>query len=1231
MESLDREILIPIEPRSTSKKAPQLANPLLNYIFNHQDIETSGPLKELVHQLCSNPNDYSILVPSTMFLASHVDRKSRRSYTEVCKDLEFVLSHIVRINVLKEPRIRTHKEFSLLSSKKVIINLDTVTSAINFKYPVSVKIIGQEFIRGFADYIPLGTCFHVVYITECLFRDYDFIGTDSNLLIYENSINLIESIDKIAATPADVVPFDMILHENSTLSVLEDQFQTLFKEYSSKKITNQNEINESFSVLIKSGSAMLNTLEFKMFNKLLEKYTPEQLTESVYDYLEKNIYELLWESYVKLYPNDEDKHLEIAYKEMKWLSITQIGLPDEIILDRKAVNEYLKKATAAIRHLKKFQISYNSSSKCKIIVKTVEILSANSTIDADTLIILLIFVISFSRVSNLSNHINYVKNYSYSHNRIENGLLGYALSSFEVAIKYFQNQEQLDRLAKNSSENELLWTLIGAVADSNSSDANKKDDESIFREIEQLLEPLNRPFTCFMPYHYVRSISLTGESCLLFALKQQNGELMNVLLQFEHVFTLDDILEDRNTEGSNILALALDMEHPCAATVAGIILNANSEEIKQYVNQSNCDGRTVGHFLHRAYHLIPKIGPFVEWNKRDKFGNTPLMIYIRSYDHPDYVNMMDETFKIVKVWYESSNRKFSHRDHTDTKRNTPMHMIRNEKVLEMFMNTFEELEMNYLNDMNQSAVSLAVRYNRLENIKALIHDPRVCLSIVDPRMHLSSLDYVKLERWGECVNREIAKLLEVQFIVTEYGENLDIACVRARFEPEHGLCCYFRVVNQKRESDIVLVPFDAIVKIFKLLKKENPSIPFDFNKPDIWFPKHGYVGMRGNINSSNKMRINTLINNLNLLIQSLYKNGTLEYTDSLQNYLLKPQKVDVLEVQTLDERNILKNIYIKDFEYKKNIFTDPKKFQHLIITTDDIISYEGFLNYTMVELESYLKIYEPLYRKFALNDVEAKELDKLRTDIPLIVDDSLKFRECRVEDSSDIFLDKLRLLYGTVNDLIQNVQDMKTIKMKRWKKLVSDLKMIRSELDRIAGSGVEGSATPSPYSGPTDTRRIIETNRKELLSKVFEQIDVLTSDSENATNTELFRKDILKTIYKDKYATNNKVQDELKIKAVEDLIDFKDTGIGSWFTEKRRVTYIKKLLNGFLKHRIELIELCVDLRRCYERLAVFVSTFYEFRVDVFKDAFKYYSKGKIDELKREVMAWELSLHAYRNH
>lgn len=1227
------------------KTCAKLSNPFLNYLFNHQDFKNSGPLKEVMNRICENPGDYAILVPSTMFLMLHVDKTTGRPYSEVCQDLEFVLTHIVRLNVEKEPRIRTHKEFTTLSNKTMLIKDDTINSLSGFKFPVNVKILKQNLLRGFIDYIPLGQCFHLVYISGSMMSNYRAMGPTENLMLssHSNNVNVKKAeLGRRKSQPKKVKPFELIIGEYPGLLDIAEKFRTLFNEYTFKKCRSSAELENSFVTIMKRGSAMFNTLDRETFTAMLKYYSEDELRESVYIYLEMNVYDRFWARFVKLTPNDEDKRLLVAYDKLKWLGITQIGLPESITENIDTLLLYIKRAVAAVREFKLLNFSNSSSLKCSIICKTVDILSANSFIDADTLITLLIFVICISKVNDLNSHLAYIKKYSYSEINTETGMLGYALSSLEVAMKYFHEDAQLQRLVSKSLRNEVLWRLIGAVSSDHSNASNKIDDEKIFIQLEQLLTPLNDPNLIISQDNFVRSRTLAGESCLMFALKQNNEELMNVLLQFEYIFTLDDILEDKNIEGSNLLAVALDLEHPYATVLAQMVLQATVPEIEAFINQPDRNGRTVGHLLYNSYLLISDFGMYMDWTKRDNFGNTPLMVNVRCYDHPKYDEMMSITLPTVSQWYIKKNKLFSHREHLDNKGNTLMHMMRDSKTLGLFLDTFKGLEMNYINDANQSAVSLAVRYNRIENIKILLKDPRVCLSVVDPVMYMSALDYVKLERWGECVNREIAKLLEVQFIVTEYGESLDIACVRARFEPEHGLCCYFRVVNKEGNSDIILVPFSSIVKVFKLLKKENPCIPFDFNKPDIWFPRHSYVTMKGNISSSNKMKINSLINNLNLLVQALYKNGTLDHTETLQNYLLVPQEPGKLEVKPLNDRNVVKNIYAKTFSYKKNIMFDKLKFNRMILKSEDIYAYEAFLEYTVNELNNYSELYHKFYKTFTLSDIEAKDLDILRTDMPWIIDECLKRRECRVEDSSDIFLDKIRLLYASVNELIKVSNEMKVGKLRRWKKLVGDLKTVRIELDRIAGSGVDGSVSPSPYNGPVDPTDSIKNSRKDILSKVFKQIDVLTSESSDRSHVEELRKDIIRVVFRGTYTENKDVNleepsggldftTEAEIdKSLEELIDLDGNGIGSWFSEKRRISYVRRLLETFLKYRLELVELDIELRKNYENLAMFMSQFYQFRIDLFKNAFRYYAKGKMGELKREVKSWELDLRERRS-
>ncbi|KAG0675750.1 hypothetical protein C6P40_001591 [Pichia californica] len=1191
----------------------------MNFIFNNQDFKRSGHLKEVISRICTNPADYAILIPSTMFLTFNVDKDSGKPLSELCKELDFILSHIIRLDVSKELRIRTHKEFTTLNNKTVTIKADKITSIKNFKYPVSVDIINQELIRGFADYIPIGTCFHVVYITGCMFGNYKFMGNMKNMLITSEDnfteLNknkkkslLLRNESKILKT---IKPFESMIVECPKLVELAEKFRIMFSETNFKKCKDMNSLETSFNDIMKRGSAMLNSMDQDIFNTLLQKYATDELRESIYNYLEMNIYDKYWSKFIKLSIDEDDKRMYIAYEKLKWLSITEIGLHDDIIGDVEILSKYIKKVITAIA----------------------------DDMDADTLVLLLIFVICLSKVSNLNNHLKYIRKYSYSIKNIEEGILGYALSTLEIAIKYFHTGNQLQDLISKSLQNEVLWRLIGAVSSDFSTTSNKDDDERTFKELEKLLAPLNMPNKIIPLDSFVKSRTLEGDSCLMYALKQNNRQLMDVLLQFEYIFTLDDILEDQNINGSNLLAAALSFEHSIATSFAKIISYATEDEIYKYINHSGNNGRAVSHLFYSSYLLIHDFGMCINWVKRDNFGNTPFMVYVRCYDHPNYNELMALTIPTVKQWYINENKLFSFRDHLDSKGNTILHMIRDSITLDLFLKTFKGLELNYLNDSNQSAVSLAVRYNRIDNVEILIKDPRFCLSVVDPVMYMSPLDYVKLERWEEDINRNIAKMLEIQFIWTEYGENLDIACVRARFEPDNGLCCYFRVVNKLGKSDIILVPIASIIKAFKLMKKENVCIPFDFNFPDLWFPKYLNVTMKGNISSSNKIKINALINSINLLIQALYMNGTLEHTNTLQNYLLTPQEPCKIEVQHLDERGSLKNIFAKFSKYRKNILLDKLKFKRMIIKPEDIIAYDAFLEYTMSELGFYSTLYSKLYRTFTLSNEEAKDLDKLRTDVPWIVQDIIKFRECRIEDSSDIFLDKIRLLYASVNELIKVSNDMKSSKLRRWRKLTKDLKGIRSELDRIAGSGVDGSLSPSPYAGPVGDSGSVKAGRKDILAKVFKQIDILTGVSDDDNSCEEFRLDVLKSMFKGKYddITKNDNDDmdfstkEGIEKTLEELIDLNDTGIGSWFVEKRRVTYVKRLLETFLKFRIDLVELNLELRRDYENLAVFVSKFYQFRILIIKNAYKNYSTGKIGELKRELNSWELSLREYRNN
>lgn len=1217
------------------------SNPFLANLFNHQDITKLGPLRQVLHQLCHNSDDYAILVPPTFYLTFHRDSNTGKSYVEMCKDIDFILSHVIRINVFKDKRIRSHNEYTTLNNKVLTIKNDEISTLRNFKCPVSVKILNQEFIRGFATYIPIGTCFHVIYISQTLYKRAESITPEKSLLFEPNLSGLVKTRqtklggNKLYSREAfKVVPFKTLLQEYPSLLKISKMFDALFAENLFKACKTSKALDESFNIVMKRGSAMMNTLEPNVLRNIMSKYSEDNLKESIYEYLEMNIYEKFWARFVKLNGCVDDDSLTLAYNKLKWLSITQVGLPDPIVHNQDNLLGYIERVILAINEFKLLSFATTSSKKHKILVKTIDHLSQGSFIDADLLITLVIFVICLSKVPNLNNQMNYIKKYTYCDSKLENGALGYVLSTFDVSLKFFHNAENMNSLVRKSLQTEVLWKLVGSVSSDHAYNAIKDDNELTFQQIESLLMPYNKSDCAISTDCFVKSRTLSGDSCLMASLKRLNAELMRVMLQFDYIFTLDDILEDRNLDGTNLLAAALELKHPSSECIAQIILQASPEEITEYINRKNQKGRTIGHYIYNSHNLIIELGKYIDWTIKDKSGNTPLTSCLRSYDHTHYVDLVKVLLPTVKKWYIDQRKPFNHRDHLDNKRNSLLHVIRDAATLQLFLHMFDGLETNCLNEANQSAVSLSIRYNRIGSLKVLLAEPSICLSIVDPQMYMSSLDYVKLERWGEPLNREIAKILEMKFVQTEYGQDLKIACVRARFDSDQGLCCYFRVVYNDSKSDIIYVPFSSVTKAFKLMKKENLSIPFDFNAPDIWFPRHGYVGMKGNICSSNKMRINTLVNNINLLIQALYQNGTMAYTQTLQNYLFADQPEGKLEINILNERNVLKLIYSKSTGLRKNTLNEVSSFKRMLVTAEDILTYEAFTTYTASELEAFLKIYGDFYRFFTLSDVESKDLDKLKTEIPWIVEKNLKWRESRVEDSSDIFLDKMRLLYASTEALIKTSNDLKLNKIRRWKKIVADFRNLRSELDRVCGSGVEGFLGPAVVNDNETPAELKRNNRKEVLSKVFKQIDILTGNSESYHDIEQLIEDLSHAILNDR---SNFKPDETSGSTkngngvlLESLIYSVNEGVNVWFSDKRRTAYVKKLLDSFLGYRLELLDLNIELKRTYESLAIFMSKFYDFRAASFKFAFKDYTRGKIGELKRELQGWNLGLLEYRD-
>lgn len=195
-----------------------------------------------------------------------------------------------------------------------------------------------------------------------------------------------------------------------------------------------------------------------LVEKLIERYVTE------------NLHHLLFPK-LSLLKRPEDLDLESKIRQMEFIDISQLGIAidggsrakHDLLIQLGPVAEEFKKISAArspgemmdtllsttktVSHLTRLSKTQGDGDR-----PTSE--KTMMTVNADTLVSLLLYVVIRSQVRNLQARITYVRNFIFVDD-VESGEMGYALSTFEAVLAYLSMDSA--GLRKASRRNKALW------------------------------------------------------------------------------------------------------------------------------------------------------------------------------------------------------------------------------------------------------------------------------------------------------------------------------------------------------------------------------------------------------------------------------------------------------------------------------------------------------------------------------------------------------------------------------------------------------------------------------------------------------------------------------------------------------------------------------------------------------------------------------------------------------
>ncbi|KAM0200388.1 hypothetical protein ACHAPI_002813 [Fusarium lateritium] len=566
-----------------------------------------------------------------------------------------------------------------------------------------------------------------------------------------------------------------------------------------------------------------------LVEKLIERYVTE------------NVHSQLWPRLNAL-KRPYDLELEAKIRKMQYIDISQLGIA--IDGGSKAKHDLILQLGPAVEEFKKISTASCPQIMLDILLSTIKIVSqltdsskaqaapsdASSekpimTINADTLVSFLLYVVIRSQVKQLQARLIYVRNFIFIDD-VDSGELGYALSTFEAVLAYLvldsaglrrasrRNKAlwdatktgTLDDLTKimepgsgpadddDESESPMssrrpsaVWSLqhegrsrsVGPSRSRRSSLRLSLHDQSPFEHyshgsglghvfpfqaedesathIHDFTIPIRRVKKVAMDtrsisgdseisFHSrtgsvgtigsalegdisVARLSQTnnsfGESVLMMAIQAERGETLKYLLSLADYFSPSFVLDDMNNEDTTLLSAAIQIGNAqiIDLTLNFVISATNPSQLASYLAQQDIWGRSCAHYLFNAPILITRIGHLIPWRQRDKNGQTPLFALCRSYDHKNYLGMVEAGLNAAAA-AQHDGLPLHIDEHVDNKGNTLLHIVSNAS-LALNILQYCDVDVNATNDKRFTALMVASKYGRYDMVRSLFADPRV--------------------------------------------------------------------------------------------------------------------------------------------------------------------------------------------------------------------------------------------------------------------------------------------------------------------------------------------------------------------------------------------------------------------------------------------------------------------------------------------------------------------------
>ncbi|KAK6840606.1 hypothetical protein PG995_016360 [Apiospora arundinis] len=521
-------------------------------------------------------------------------------------------------------------------------------------------------------------------------------------------------------------------------------------------------------------------------------------------YVAENVHNFIWTRLAAM-RRQEDLELEAKIRQMEHIDISQLGLAIEGGLPEKhllvvslgrAVGEFGKMTTALCPQEMMELLLSTMKSVTNLTEQTRPEISGASgaekpplTINADTLVSLLLFVVIRAGVKNLQARLNYIRHFIFIDD-VESGEMGYAVSTFEAVLSYLQRDSS--GLRRASRRNKALWDAAskGELWDLKrimDPDADAVEDD-IEDEVDQSPASSRAPsvswsmvngssrrssgtYTMSEPYSKgsglshvfpfqtdgmtdaqgpfrkrvkkvsmdVRSMSSGSE----YSYRSRATSIVTTGSGLEGDTSVARLCQTQDSSGESVPMMAVQNTRP---ETLRYLLSLKElyppEMILQDVNNSNTTLLNAAVQLGHT-ELIDIILDFVV----SSTSSVQIKNYLALQDNMDYYAMVEAGLEAA-TGAQGDGQPLHLDDHVDSKGNTLLHIVHDALLIMKILQQCD-VDVNATNEKKFTALMVASKYGRFDVVRSLYGDPRVDVAAKE----LRGLTAVELAKDDEVRNR----------------------------------------------------------------------------------------------------------------------------------------------------------------------------------------------------------------------------------------------------------------------------------------------------------------------------------------------------------------------------------------------------------------------------------------------------------------------------------------------